>query len=96
MIGVSSIKTAEFTKLLENIYRSVNIGLVNELKYITAKLNVNIFEVINSAKTKPFGFQALYPGPGYGGHCIPIGPFLLSWKAKQLNMKTEFIELSER
>lgn len=94
MIGVSSIKTAEFTKLLENIYRSVNIGLVNELKYITAKLNVNIFEVINSAKTKPFGFQAFYPGPGYGGHCIPIDPFLLSWKAKQLNMKTEFIELS--
>ena len=82
------------TKLLENVYRSVNIGLVNELKYITAKLNVNIFEVINSAKTKPFGFQAFYPGPGYGGHCIPIDPFLLSWKAKQLNMKTEFIELS--
>ena len=94
MIGVSSTKTAEFTKLLENIYRSVNIGLVNELKFITSKLNVNIFEVINSAKTKPFGFQAFYPGPGYGGHCIPIDPFLLSWKAKQLKMKTEFIELS--
>lgn len=94
VIKVKSIEIAEFTKLLENIYRSVNIGLVNELKYITAKLNVNIFEVINSAKTKPFGFQAFYPGPGYGGHCIPIDPFLLSWKAKQLNMKTEFIELS--
>ncbi len=94
MIKVSSIKTAEFTKLLENIYRSVNIGLVNELKSVTSKLNVNIFEVINSAKTKPFGFQAFYPGPGYGGHCIPIDPFLLAWKAKQLNVKTKFIELS--
>lgn len=94
MIKVSSIKTAEFTKLLENIYRSVNIGLVNELKSVTSKLNVNIFEVINSAKTKPFGFQAFYPGPGYGGHCIPIDPFLLAWKAKQLNVQTKFIELS--
>lgn len=94
MIEVSSIKTAEFTKLLENIYRSVNIGLVNELKPITSKLGVNIFEVINSAKTKPFGFQAFYPGPGYGGHCIPIDPFLLSWKAKQLKLQTKFIELS--
>ena len=94
MIQVSSIKTAEFTKLLENIYRSVNIGLVNELKSVTSKLNVNIFEVINSAKTKPFGFQAFYPGPGYGGHCIPIDPFLLAWKAKQLNVQTKFIELS--
>lgn len=94
MIKVSSIKTAEFTKLLENIYRSVNIGLVNELKLLTSKLNVNIFEVINSAKTKPFGFQAFYPGPGYGGHCIPIDPFLLAWKAKQLKVETKFIELS--
>ena len=94
MVEVSNIKTAEFTKLLENIYRSVNIGLVNELKLITTKLGVNIFEVINSAKTKPFGFQAFYPGPGYGGHCIPIDPFLLAWKAKQLKMKTQFIELS--
>ena len=94
MIEVSNIKTAEFTKLLENIYRSVNIGLVNELKNITSRLGVNIFEVINTAKTKPFGFQAFYPGPGYGGHCIPIDPFLLTWKAKKLKMKTEFIELS--
>ena len=94
MIEVSNIKTAEFTKLLENIYRSVNIGLVNELKNLTSKLGVNIFEVINTAKTKPFGFQAFYPGPGYGGHCIPIDPFLLAWKAKKLNIKTEFIKLS--
>ncbi len=94
IIKVSSLKVAEMTKLLENIYRSVNIGLVNELKMLCNKMNVNIFEIINAAKTKPFGFHAFYPGPGYGGHCIPIDPFLLSWKAKKYNFKTKFIELS--
>ena len=94
IIKVSSLKVAEMTKLLENIYRSVNIGLVNELKLLCKKMNVDIFEIIDAAKTKPFGFQAFYPGPGYGGHCIPIDPFLLSWKAKKYNFKTNFIELS--
>ena len=94
IISVSSLKIAEMTKLLENIYRSVNIGLVNELKLLCEKMNINIFEIIDAAKTKPFGFQAFYPGPGYGGHCIPIDPFLLSWKAKKYNFQTKFIELS--
>jgi UDP-N-acetyl-D-glucosamine dehydrogenase len=94
IIQVSSLKVAEMTKLLENIYRSVNIGLVNELKMLCIKMNINIFEIINAAKTKPFGFHAFYPGPGYGGHCIPIDPFLLSWKAKRYNFQTKFIELS--
>ena len=82
------------TKLLENIYRSINIGLVNELKILTDKMGINIFEVINAAKTKPFGYKAFYPGPGLGGHCIPIDPFILSWKAKQFNFETKFIYLS--
>tara|TARA_B100000989_G_scaffold296196_1_gene278889 strand:- start:359 stop:1642 length:1284 start_codon:yes stop_codon:yes gene_type:complete len=94
IIKVSSLKVAEMTKLLENIYRSVNIGLVNELKLLCEKMNINIFEIIEAAKTKPFGFHAFYPGPGYGGHCIPIDPFLLSWRAKKYNFKTKFIELS--
>ena len=94
IIEVSSIKVAEMTKLLENIYRSVNIGLVNELKMLCLKMNIDIFEIIDAAKTKPFGFHAFYPGPGYGGHCIPIDPFLLSWKAKKYNFQTKFIELS--
>ena len=94
IIKVSSVRIAEMTKLLENIYRSVNIGLVNELKLLCKKMNLNIFEIINTAKTKPFGFQAFYPGPGYGGHCIPIDPFLLSWKAKKYNFETDFIKLS--
>ncbi len=91
---VSSIKTAEITKLYENIFRSVNIGLVNEMKLISDKMNIDINEVIEAAKTKPFGFQAFYPGPGLGGHCIPIDPYLLTWKAKQYDMNTKFIELS--
>ena len=94
IIKVSSLKVAEMTKLLENIYRSVNIGLVNELKLLCQKMKINIFEIIDAAKTKPFGFQPFYPGPGYGGHCIPIDPFLLSWKAKKYNFQTKFIELS--
>tara|TARA_B000000475_G_scaffold103649_1_gene84094 strand:- start:5678 stop:6994 length:1317 start_codon:yes stop_codon:yes gene_type:complete len=94
IIKTSSIEIAEFTKILENVYRSVNIGLVNELKMLCAKMKIDIFEIINAAKTKPFGFQAFYPGPGYGGHCIPIDPFLLSWVAKRYNFETKFIKLS--
>ncbi len=94
LIVVNNIRTAEFTKLLENIYRSVNIGLINEMKSICSKLNIDIFEAIEAAGTKPFGFQKFYPGPGYGGHCIPIDPFLLSWKAKQKGADAKFIKLS--
>jgi UDP-N-acetyl-D-glucosamine dehydrogenase len=82
------------TKLLENIYRCVNIALVNELKQLCHRMNIDLFEVIDAAKTKPFGFQAFYPGPGLGGHCIPIDPFYLSWKAKQYDFRTRFIELA--
>ncbi len=91
---VSSIKTAEITKLYENIFRSVNIGLVNEMKLISDKMKLDIHEIIDAAKTKPFGFKAFYPGPGLGGHCIPIDPYLLTWKAKQYDQNTKFIELS--
>ena len=82
------------TKLLENIYRCVNIALVNELKQLCHRMDIDLFEVIDAAKTKPFGFQAFYPGPGLGGHCIPIDPFYLSWKAKQFDFHTRFIELA--
>ena len=92
IVPVASTKTAEFTKLLENIYRSVNIGLVNEMKIIAKLMNVNIHEVIRAASTKPFGFKAFYPGPGMGGHCIPIDPFYMSWKSKQLGYAPKFIE----
>jgi len=91
---VSSPAAAEMTKLLENIYRCVNIALVNELKQLCMRMGVDIHEVIDAAKTKPFGFQAFYPGPGLGGHCIPIDPFYLSWKAKQFDFRTRFIELA--
>jgi UDP-N-acetyl-D-glucosamine dehydrogenase len=91
---VSKPAVAEMTKLLENIYRSVNIALVNELKQLCARMEIDIFEVIDAAKTKPFGFQPFYPGPGLGGHCIPIDPFYLSWKAKQFDFRTRFIELA--
>ena len=91
---VSSPAAAEMTKLLENIYRCVNIALVNELKQLCQRMGIDIFEVIDAAKTKPFGFQAFYPGPGLGGHCIPIDPFYLSWKAKQFDFRTKFIELA--
>jgi UDP-N-acetyl-D-glucosamine dehydrogenase len=94
MILVSDIKTAEMTKLYENIYRSINIGLVNEMKKICDKMGLKIFDVINAAKSKPYGFNAFYPGPGLGGHCIPIDPFYLSWKARQYNINTKFIELA--
>ncbi len=91
---VSSAEVAESAKLLENIYRSVNIALVNEMKLILEKLDVDIWEVVAAAATKPFGFQAFYPGPGLGGHCIPIDPFYLTWKAKEVGMPTRFIELA--
>ena len=93
-VPVSSPAAAEMTKLLENIYRCVNIALVNELKQLCMRMGIDIFEVIAAAKTKPFGFQAFYPGPGLGGHCIPIDPFYLSWKAKQFDFHTRFIELA--
>lgn len=93
-VPVSSPAAAEMTKLLENIYRCVNIALVNELKQLCMRMNIDIFEVIDAAKTKPFGFQAFYPGPGLGGHCIPIDPFYLSWKAKEFDFRTRFIELA--
>ena len=94
VIPVSSPSVAEMTKLLENIYRCVNIALVNELKQLCMKMGIDIHEVIDAAKTKPFGFQPFYPGPGLGGHCIPIDPFYLSWKAKQFDFRTRFIELA--
>ena len=93
-VPVSSPAAAEMTKLLENIYRCVNIALVNELKQLCHRMGIDIFEVIDAAKTKPFGFHAFYPGPGLGGHCIPIDPFYLSWKAKQYDFQTKFIELA--
>jgi UDP-N-acetyl-D-glucosamine dehydrogenase len=93
-VRVSSPAAAEMTKLLENIYRCVNIALVNELKQLCMRMNIDLFEVIDAAKTKPFGFQAFYPGPGLGGHCIPIDPFYLSWKAKEFDFRTRFIELA--
>jgi UDP-N-acetyl-D-glucosamine dehydrogenase len=93
-VPVSSTRTAETTKLLENIYRCVNIALVNELKIILDKMGIDVWEVIEAAKTKPFGFQAFYPGPGLGGHCIPIDPFYFTWKSKEFDMSTKFIELA--
>jgi UDP-N-acetyl-D-glucosamine dehydrogenase len=93
-VPVSTPAAAEMTKLLENIYRCVNIALVNELKQLCERMGIDIFEVIDAAKTKPFGYQAFYPGPGLGGHCIPIDPFYLSWKAKQFDFRTRFIELA--
>lgn len=93
-IPVSSTRVAEASKLLENIYRSVNIALVNELKMLFDRMDIDIFEVIEAAKTKPFGFQAFYPGPGLGGHCIPIDPFYLTWKAREYDFSTRFIELA--
>ncbi len=94
VIPVSSTQVAEMTKLFENIYRAVNIALVNELKMLCMRMNLDIFEVIEASKTKPFGFQAFYPGPGLGGHCIPIDPFYLTWKAREYDFATRFIELA--
>jgi UDP-N-acetyl-D-glucosamine dehydrogenase len=94
IVPVSTPAAAEMAKLLENIYRCVNIALVNELKQLCMRMGVDIWEVIDAAKTKPFGFHAFYPGPGLGGHCIPIDPFYLSWKAKEFDFRTRFIELA--
>jgi UDP-N-acetyl-D-glucosamine dehydrogenase len=95
-VVVSSTEAAEMTKLLENIYRGVNIALVNEMKQLCMAMGIDVWEVIDAAKTKPFGFQAFYPGPGIGGHCIPVDPFYLSWRAQQFGMETKFIELAGR
>lgn len=94
LVPVSSCRAAEATKLLENIFRSVNIALVNELKIIYSAMGIDVWEVINAAKTKPFGFMPFYPGPGLGGHCIPIDPFYLTWKAREYGKNTRFIELA--
>ena len=94
VIPVSSAEVAESAKLLENIYRAVNIALVNEMKMVLDAMGIDVWEVIAAASTKPFGFQAFYPGPGLGGHCIPIDPFYLTWKAREVGLPTRFIELA--
>ena len=94
VVPVSSTRVAEMAKLLENIHRAVNIGLVNEMKMVADKMGIDIYEVINAAATKPFGFVPYYPGPGLGGHCIPIDPFYLTWKAREYGVNTRFIELA--
>lgn len=94
VVPVSSTRVAEMAKLLENIHRAVNIGLVNEMKLVAEKMGIDIFEVIDAAATKPFGFTPYYPGPGLGGHCIPIDPFYLTWKAREYGLHTRFIELA--
>ena len=94
VIAVESAEVAEAAKLLENIYRAVNIALVNEMKVVLERLGIDVWQVVDAAKTKPFGFQAFYPGPGLGGHCIPIDPFYLTWKAKEVGLPTRFIELA--
>jgi len=94
VIPVSSTRVAEATKILENTYRAVNVALVNELKMLFTRMGINVWEVINAASTKPFGFQSFYPGPGLGGHCIPVDPFYLSWKARSYDFQTQFIELA--
>ncbi|MBO6702609.1 MAG: nucleotide sugar dehydrogenase [Pseudomonadales bacterium] len=93
-VSVTSVEAAEMTKLLENVHRAVNIGLVNEMKIVADAMNINIFEVIDAAATKPFGFVPYYPGPGLGGHCIPIDPYYLTWRARQVGVETRFVELA--
>jgi UDP-N-acetyl-D-glucosamine dehydrogenase len=93
-VPVSSTRAAEASKLLENIFRSINIAMVNELKMVFDRMNIDIWEVIAAASTKPFGFKPFYPGPGLGGHCIPIDPFYLTWKAREFEINTKFIELA--
>jgi len=93
-IATSTLEAAEAAKILENVYRCINIAMVNELKMVFDRMDIDIWEVINAASTKPFGFKAFYPGPGLGGHCIPIDPFYLTWKARQYGMPTRFIELA--
>ena len=94
VVPVSSSAAAEAAKLTENIYRSVNIALVNELKQVYSEMGIDVWEVIDAAATKPFGFQPFYPGPGLGGHCVPIDPFYLTWKAREYGIETRFIELA--
>jgi len=94
VVEVSSPRVAEMTKLLENIFRCVNIALVNEMKILSERMDIDIWEVIEAASTKPFGFMPFYPGPGLGGHCIPIDPYYLSWKAREFDFRTRFIELA--
>src|SRR5207244_797168 len=94
VVPVSSCEVAEACKILENTYRAVNIALVNELKVVFDRMGIDVWEVIEAAKTKPFGFQAFYPGPGLGGHCIPIDPFYLTWVARRFGLSTRFIELA--
>ncbi len=94
LVPVSSTRVAEMTKLLENIHRAVNIGLVNEMKVVADRMGIDIFDVVDAAATKPFGFTPYYPGPGLGGHCIPIDPYYLTWKAREYGLNTRFIELS--
>jgi UDP-N-acetyl-D-glucosamine dehydrogenase len=94
MVPVSSLEAAEAAKIVENVYRCINIAMVNELKMVFDRMGIDVWEVIEAAKTKPFGFNAFYPGPGLGGHCIPIDPFYLTWKARQYGMPTRFIELA--
>jgi len=94
VVPVASTRVAEATKILENVYRAVNIALVNELKIAFERMGINVWDVIEAAKTKPFGFQPFYPGPGLGGHCIPIDPFYLTWKAREYGVATRFIELA--
>jgi len=94
VVAVSSTKVAEMVKLLENTFRMINIGLVNELAVLCDRMDINVWEIIDAAATKPFGFMPFYPGPGLGGHCIPIDPFYLSWKTKQSGMEARFIELA--
>lgn len=94
VVPISSTKAAEMTKILENVFRSVNVALVNELTLICDRMKIDVWEVVNAASTKPFGFMSFYPGPGLGGHCIPVDPFYLSWKAREYGLHTEFIELA--
>ena len=94
VVPVTSTRVAEMVKLLENTFRAVNIGLVNELALMCNRMDIDVWEVIDAAKTKPFGFMPFYPGPGLGGHCIPIDPFYLSWKARQSGFEARFIELA--
>jgi UDP-N-acetyl-D-glucosamine dehydrogenase len=94
VVPVATLEVAEATKILENVYRCINIAMVNELKMVFERMGIDVWEVIEAAKTKPFGFQPFYPGPGLGGHCIPIDPFYLTWKARQYGMATRFIELA--
>jgi UDP-N-acetyl-D-glucosamine dehydrogenase len=94
VVPVSSTRVAEMVKLLENTFRMINIGLVNELAVMSSRMNIDVWEVIDAAATKPFGFMPFYPGPGLGGHCIPIDPFYLSWKSKEAGIEARFIELA--